>query len=274
LFKLQTPHQPRPLLEGSTAIITGAAAGIGAGIVAAFHAHGAGVIAVDRDGDALDALVEDSQERLTTVTVDVTAPEAASMLAAAGDADVLVNNVGHYLDPPTPFAEADAARWDALRATNLDHVLAICRAVLPGMIERGRGGSIINLTTVEAFRGIPGHAVYAAYKAAVTQFTRSLAVEVGRYGVRVNALAPDVTETPQLPYSDWVAEADRWRWRTWVPLGRPGTVHDAAGAALFLATPLSAFVTGATVHVDGGTYAAGGWYPRHAGGWTNRPLEP
>jgi NAD(P)-dependent dehydrogenase (short-subunit alcohol dehydrogenase family) len=130
------------------------------------------------------------------------------------------------------------------------------------------------LTTVEAFRGIPGHAVYSAYKAAVVAFGRSLALEVGTDGIRVNDIAPDVVESPQLPYADWVEDPERWRWRTWVPLARHGTPEDVAGAALFLASPLSAFVTGTTIHVDGGTKAAGGWYPRDEGGWTNRPLSP
>jgi NAD(P)-dependent dehydrogenase (short-subunit alcohol dehydrogenase family) len=116
--------------------------------------------------------------------------------------------------------------------------------------------------------------VYSAYKAAVGQHTKSLAVELGRHGIRANAVAPDLIETPQLPYSDWVAPDQRWRWTTWAPLGRPGTPDDVAGAVLFLASPWSSYVTGTTVHVDGGTLAAGGWYPRHEGGWTNRPTDP
>ena len=273
---MQTRHQPAPLLEDKTAIVTGAGAGIGAGIAAAFHAHGARVLGVDRDGEALELLRAQAGagERLTTLQLDVTTPDAASRIARTVDADVLVNNVGHYLDPPASFVESDPTRWEDLRAVNLDHVLAVTRAVLPGMIDHERGGSVINVTTVEAFRGIPGHAVYSAFKAAVTQFTASLAVEVGRYGVRVNAIAPDVIETPQLPYDEWVPEAERWRWRTWVPLARSGSPDDVAGAALFLASALGGFVTGTTIHVDGGTRAAGGWYPRHAGGWTNRPLDP
>ncbi len=187
---------------------------------------------------------------------------------------MLVNNVGHFLVPPAPFADSEQADWAAIEAVNLTHVLRLTHALLPSMIAAGRGGAIVNLTTVEAFRGIPGHAVYAACKAAVTQFGRSLAVETGRHGIRVNAIAPDVVETPQLPYSDWVPEEERWRWRTWTPLARHGSADDVAGAALFLASPLGAFVTGTTVHVDGGTLAAGGWYPRRGGGWTNRPLEP
>jgi NAD(P)-dependent dehydrogenase (short-subunit alcohol dehydrogenase family) len=279
--------EPGPLLAGRSAIVTGGAAGIGGAISAAFVAHGAEVLAVDSDGEALERLtarVDAAGSRATgervgtgaleVLEVDVTAPQAAERIAAATDADVLVNNVGHFLRPPTVFAAEGAEGWEAQRAINLEHVLAVTRAVLPGMIERGRGGSIVNLTTVEAFRGIPGHAVYSAYKAAVVAFGRSLALEVGAAGIRVNDIAPDVVESPQLPYADWVEDSEQWRWRTWVPLARHGTAEDVAGAALFLASPLSAFVTGTTIHVDGGTKAAGGWYPRDEGGWTNRPLSP
>lgn len=272
---MESSHVPGPLLAGRRAVVTGGAAGIGAAITAAFVAHGAHVLAVDRDAAALAALVAGLPgDAVAPLVLDVTDAGSAERIAAACEPDVLVNNVGHFLVPPTPFADCDRDDWEAIEAVNLTHVLATTRALLPGMVARGRGGAVVNLTTVEAFRGIPGHAVYAACKAAVTQFGRSLAVEVGRHGIRVNAIAPDVVETPQLPYSDWVPEDERWRWRTWAPLGRHGTADDVAGAALFLASPLSAFVTGTTVHVDGGTCAAGGWYPRHAGGWTNRPLDP
>jgi NAD(P)-dependent dehydrogenase (short-subunit alcohol dehydrogenase family) len=269
---------PGPLLAGRTAIVTGGAAGIGGAICAAFLAYGASVLAVDRDGEALAGLAAANPshaERLHTPELDVTAPDAAERIAAAApEADVLVNNVGHFLRAPTDFAAEGEEAWAAQRAVNLDHVLAVTGAVLPGMVERGRGGSVINLTTVEAFRGIPGHAVYSACKAAVVAFGRSLALEVGVHGIRVNDIAPDVVESPQLPYADWVEASERWRWRTWVPLARPGQPEDVAGAALFLASPLSEFVTGTTIHVDGGTKAAGGWYPRDEGGWTNRPLSP
>lgn len=267
---MQTPHGPGPLLAGLCAVVTGGADGIGGAIVAAFAAHGARVLVVDRDEGALARLPGD----VATLALDVTDADAATRIAAVCEPDVVVNNVGHFLFPQTRFADSDPSEWDAIEALNLTHVLRVTHALLPGMIARGRGGSIVNLTTVEAFRGIPGHAVYAACKAAVTQFGRALAVELGGHGIRVNAIAPDVIETPQLPYSDWVAVEERWRWGTWVPLARHGSAHDVAGAALFLASPLSAFVTGTTVHVDGGTHAAGGWYPRSAGGWTNRPLEP
>ncbi len=136
--------------------------------------------------------------------------------------------------------------------------------------QQGDGGSIVNVSTIEAFRAIPTRAVYSAFKAAITGFTRSLAVEYARYGIRVNAIAPDVTETLQVPYSKWVGPDDEHLIPTWVPLGRFGQPDDVAGVAVFLASGLSGFVTGTTVHVDGGTFAAGGWFP-DGGGRVDQP---
>jgi NAD(P)-dependent dehydrogenase (short-subunit alcohol dehydrogenase family) len=116
--------------------------------------------------------------------------------------------------------------------------------------------------------------VYSAFKSAITGLTRSLAVEYARDRVRVNAIAPDVTETAQVPYSKWVGPEDEHLIPTWVPLGRFGQPGDVAGAALFLASELAGFVTGTTVHVDGGTLASSGWFPTEEGGWTNRPRRP
>jgi NAD(P)-dependent dehydrogenase (short-subunit alcohol dehydrogenase family) len=152
-------------------------------------------------------------------------------------------------------------------------VFLCTRAFVPGMVAQQRG-SVINLSSVEAFRAIPRRPVYSAFKGAVTQFTKSLAVELGNDGVRVNAIAPDLTETIQVPYSRWVPEEQEPLIPTWVPVGRFGQPDDIAGVALFLASDLSAFVTGTTVHADGGSLAAGGWFRRPDGTWTNRPLAP
>jgi NAD(P)-dependent dehydrogenase (short-subunit alcohol dehydrogenase family) len=275
---MPTPHQPGPLLAGKFAVVTGGGGGIGRAIAEAFAAHGAHVVVAEIDPELASstvAAIEESGGTATGIVTDVTDSAAATRLAAeAGPVDVLVNNVGHYLYPGADFVESTPAQWEALRHVNLQHVLAVTHAVLPGMIDRGRGASIINMTTVEAFRAKPQSAVYAAYKAAVTQFTKSLAMEVGIHGIRVNAIAPDLTESLQIPYNRWVKPDQLHLIPTWVPVGRFGTGDDQAGVALFLASDLGAFVTGTTVHADGGSLAAGGWFRTSRGGWTNRPLAP
>jgi 2-hydroxycyclohexanecarboxyl-CoA dehydrogenase len=265
---------PGPLLTDRVAVVTGGGTGIGRAIVEAFLAHGAQVVNVEVDEARADAapgrvLVADVRDR---ATVDLTIATAQDEF---GGIDVLVNNVGHFVGGPA-FLESTDADWDAVRAVNLEHVLRMTQAAVPLMIGQGRGGSIINLTTIEAFRGIPHLPVYAAYKAAVTQFSKSLALDVGIHGIRVNDIAPDVTRSAQLPYERWLSEQDERKIPQWVPLGRLGEPVDVAGVALFLASDLSAFVTGTTIHCDGGTYAAGGWYRTERGPrpWTNRPFDP
>jgi NAD(P)-dependent dehydrogenase (short-subunit alcohol dehydrogenase family) len=109
----------------------------------------------------------------------------------------------------------------------------------------------------------------------VSQFTKSLALEVAPHGVRVNAIAPDVTQTPQVPYDQWVSAEEQAMIPSWVPIGRFGTPNDAAQVALFLASDAAGFVTGHTIPTDGGTLAAGGWYKlRGRDQWTNRPRQP
>ena len=266
------------LLEGKVALVTGGGGGIGRGISEAFAAHGATVAVADVDGPrarATVAHIAEHGDRAEAHVVDVTEPaQVAELAAALGPVDVLVNNVGHYLYRAADFVDTSEDEWEALYRVNLKHVFLCCRAFVPGMIQRARGGSVINLSTVEAFRGKPQSAVYAAFKGGVTQFTKSLALELGAHGIRVNAIAPDLTQSVQVPYDRWVPEDQQRLIPTWVPLGRFGMPDDIAGVALFLASELSAFVTGTTVHADGGSYAAGGWFRTERGGWTNRPLAP
>ncbi|MGW1738338.1 SDR family NAD(P)-dependent oxidoreductase [Nocardia sp. NPDC001965] len=267
-----TSFTPGALLSGRRAVVTGGAAGIGAAVARAFAAHGADVLVADIEPVGSLEFDPAAGGSTTHIDWDVRTTPCPSALVEHRP-DVLVNNVGHFLRPPRTFAADAPAVWDELHEINFAHILRLTHALLPGMTERGTG-SIVNLTTVEAHRAIPGHAVYSGYKAALTGFTRSLAAEVGPSGVRVNAIAPDLIESVQVPYTTLVPEEDRPLWPAWSPLGGPGRPEDVAGVALFLASDLSRFVTGGTIHVDGGTHAAGGWVPRRSGGWTNRPRNP
>jgi 2-hydroxycyclohexanecarboxyl-CoA dehydrogenase len=271
-----------PLLTGKVAVVTGGGGGIGRGISEKLAAHGARVVVADIDAgraaDTVAAISADRGDALAQV-VDVRDCDEVVRLAQTtvgeyGRVDILVNNVGHYLYRGTPFLDTDEAQWSALYDTNLRHVFLCTKAFAPRMVEQGEGGSIINLSTVEAFRGMPMMAVYSAFKAGVTQFTKSLALELGNDGIRVNSIAPDLTQSIQVDYDRWVPAEQRHLIPTWVPIGRFGTADDIAGVALFLASDLSAFVTGTTVHADGGSLAAGGWFRTGRGGWTNRPLKP
>jgi NAD(P)-dependent dehydrogenase (short-subunit alcohol dehydrogenase family) len=264
-------------LAGKVAVVTGGGGGIGRGIVERFAREGARVVFAEIDADRARETQAAIGEGLIGVVSDVRDDDAAHALLTAatdefGPIDILVNNVGHYGGARKAFHEQSDAEWDELYAVNLEHVFRMTRAVIPSML--GRGGSIVNVSTIEAFRAIPTRAVYSAFKAAITGFTRSIAVEYGREGIRVNAIAPDVTETLQVPYSKWIGADEQHMIPAWVPLGRFGQPADLAGVALFLASDLSAFVTGTTVHVDGGTYASSGWFPTEEGGWTNRPRRP
>ncbi|SEK73122.1 NAD(P)-dependent dehydrogenase, short-chain alcohol dehydrogenase family [Blastococcus sp. DSM 46786] len=267
-------RSPGPLLTGMRAVVTGGCHGIGGAVTRAFAAHGADVLSLDVDVSAPPATDVHGAGRIEVVELDVTAPSAAQRVAELTEPDVVVHNVGHFLRAPRLFQEEGPADWAEMFRINVDHVFALTATLLPGMVSRGRGGSVITMTTVEAHRAIPGHAVYSGAKAALEAWSRSMALEHGRDGIRFNAIAPDLIETPQVPYHQLVDEEDWWRWRLWAPLARPGTPEDVAGVALFLASPLSGYVTGTTLHVDGGSRAAGGWFPRASGGWTNRPRDP
>jgi NAD(P)-dependent dehydrogenase (short-subunit alcohol dehydrogenase family) len=183
---------------------------------------------------------------------------AAEVLDRHEQVDVLVNNVGHYL-APTPFRRSGPEHWAALHAVNLGHVLSVTHAFLPSMLAAGRG-SIINVHSVEALRGYPVDPVYGAYKAAVAHLTTCLAGELGRHGIRVNGLAPDLTQTEQVDLAATTPEGSEHLWEAWAPVGRPGHPDDQADAALFLASDLARFVTGVNLPVDGGTHAYGGWF--------------
>jgi len=272
------------LLADRVAVVTGGGGGIGAATARLFAQHGAHVVIADIDTELAQQTADDiskSGGSAVAFVVDVRDADQVSGLARSvlerhGQVDVLVNNVGHWLRHPGDFVHTDPQLWDELYRINLHHVFLVTHAFLPAMIER-RAGAIVNVSSVEGLRGYPEDPVYAAFKAAVIHFTRSLAVQVGRDGVRVNAIGPDVTESLQVPYSRWLSAEEQRQWPQWVPVGRMGLPEDQARVILFLASDLSAFVTGHTIPTDGGTGAAGGWFRssrRPDREWTNRPVAP
>jgi len=245
-------------LSDRIALVTGAAVGIGAAIAETYARFGADLALCDRNADALEETAERVRKegrRVHAAVLDVRDADAVDRFvselgAAWGHIDVLVNNAGGTFH--APFLEVSARGQDALVHENFTSVTHFVRAVAPRM--PAGSGSIVNLTSIEAHRAGPGYAVYSAMKAAVENLTKSLALELGARGIRVNCIAPDVIPTP----GTGPLEA-----RT--PLARAGRPDDVAGAALFLASDLSRFVTGATLHVDGGNFAAGGWRRRSDG---------
>ncbi len=259
---------PNPLdLEGRVALVTGAASGIGAAVASALSRFGARLALCDRDAVALD----ETEARLAGEGVDVLATRldvrddpavdafVGQVVARFGRIDILVNNAGGTFQ--ADFEATSPGGQQALVDLNFNAVAKFIRSVVPHMDpgegDAGHAPSIVNITSVEAHRAAPGYAVYAAMKAAVENLGKSLALELGARGIRINSVAPDMIPTPGT--GEMNAET---------PLARRGHVDDVAGAVLYLASPLAGFVTGSTLHVDGGTHAAGGWRRDAAGRFT------
>ncbi len=233
-------------LDGKLALVTGASRGIGRAIAVELARAGAEVVIGYRTGvDEARAVAEEVGGR--AVQADVADPEqAARLVAEAGDLDILVNNAGLTRDGL--IARMTDDDWRTVLDTNLGGVFHTCRAVARGMMRR-RSGSIVNLTSVVGIHGNPGQTNYAASKAAIIGFTKSLARELASRGVRANAVAPGYIETA---LTDVLPDEVQQAILASTPLARLGTPGDVARAVRFLCSDEASFVTGEVLLVDGG----------------------
>ena len=236
--------------------MTGANGGLGQAIARAFLAERAEnflCLGVRANRSAADALAQEFPPRVRVLELDVTAPEqwqraVADILAAHQRLDVLVNNAGHHAD--ALLATMPRASWDGVLDSNLNAVFHGCQAVLPAMISQ-RAGRIINIASLSALLAPAGQTNYAAAKAGVVALTQSLAKEVARIGITVNAICPGYIETDALrAMSDEERKATQAR----VPMRRFGKPEEVAAAVQFLAASDAGYITGAVLKVDGGIF--------------------
>jgi NAD(P)-dependent dehydrogenase (short-subunit alcohol dehydrogenase family) len=247
------------LLTDQVAVVTGGGAGIGRGIARGLAAFGAKVAVWERNPETTaSAATEVGGLGIVTDVRESDQVDAAlsQTVAELGPVRILVNNAGGVFS--SPLLDTTENGWDALYRANLRHVILCTQRAARVMVAEGKGGSVINVTSIEGVRAAPGYAAYAAAKAGVINYTKTAALELALHGIRVNALAPDITMTEGL--ASVAPTGSEERFGLTVPMGRAGHVDDLAGAAVFLAGDLSTYLTGQTLHVDGGTQAASGWY--------------
>ncbi len=239
-------------LEGKAALVTGASGGIGGAIARTLHRQGAAVALSGTRREALEALAAELGERAAMVPCNLSDPEATAALPGAAEEalgaelGILVNNAGLTRDNLAMRMKDE--EWDQVLQVNLSAGFRLVRASLRGMMKR-RWGRIVSITSIVGTTGNPGQANYAASKAALTGMSKSLAQEVASRGITVNCVAPGFIETPM---TDVLEPAQRERLLAGIPAGRLGTPDDVACCVAFLASEESAYVTGQTLHVNGG----------------------
>ena len=244
-------------LAGRVALVTGASRGIGAAVARALDAAGARVLLAARDADALAAVAADLTHDPVTLAVDLGDPDAVVDLAhraldaSGGDLDILVNNAAYARR--VTLAETDAALIDAVLAVNVRAPLLLIRE-LEDALARHRRGSVVNITSVSGVVGTPKRAVYGASKAALDSITRTLALDLGPRGIRVNAVAPGVVDTDLWAKNKTIPEAVASTTAI-TPLGRWAQPDDIADVVTWLAGDSARFVTAETIHADGGMAA-------------------
>lgn len=250
---MELPRTPSMRLDGKRALVTGASSGIGRACAVALAEAGAEVTLAARRADALADLAGEmaragmAARTLVLDITDVAATEAA--IAEAGPFDVLLNSAG--LARHAPALETTEADFDAVSGVNFKAAFFLTRAVAKGLVAAGRPGALINISSQMGHVGGPERAVYAATKHAVEGFTKAMAIEWGRHGIRVNTICPTfvLTDLTRATFDD----PDRRAWvERSIPLGRPGEVEDIMGAAVFLASDAAAMVTGSALMIDGG----------------------
>ncbi len=274
----------RGRLDGQVAFVTAGGGGIGRAIALGLAEAGANVAVfeiVPERAEETAARIRELGRQALAIPGDAMDAEAIRAAIAATDErfwrlDILVNNAGGV--SARPFLEQSERSWRRHIDINLVSMLAATHAAAPLMIRGGRGGAILNVASIEAERAAPNFAVYAACKAGMVSFTKSMAVELSGHGIRVNCIAPDHTITPgNQGNRTGPVDPSTWRERSaeeidamnrLIPLGREGIDSECGDAAVFLCSALARYVTGVVLPVDGGTWAAGGWVRGRNGKWT------
>jgi NAD(P)-dependent dehydrogenase (short-subunit alcohol dehydrogenase family) len=276
-------NRPDPQLTDQVALVTGGGGGIGRAIALAYASVGADLVIADIVPERCEetaARVREMGRRALGLPTDVTDINQLGALIAAADQefgriDILVNNAGGT--SYKPFLQSAERNWRRVIDLNLVSMLAATSAAVPVMIRGGRGGTIVNVASIEASRAAPGYAVYAACKAGMLNFTRTMALELAEHRVRVNAIAPDYTTTPgtrgnikgPVDPATWIQPTKEHERATAlrIPLGRAGIDTECGNVAVFLSSAMSEYVTGVVIPVDGGTWASSGWIRNPAGRW-------
>jgi len=241
-------------LAGKRCLVTAAGAGIGRAAALAFAREGANVLATDIDASALKSLASENNA-IRTAVLDVTdAAQIASLVQANPGIDVLFNCAG-YVHAGT-ILDTDEAAWRRSFAINVDSMFRLCKAVLPGMLDRGKG-SIVNMASVaSSVKGVPNRFAYGATKAAVIGLTKAIAADYVAHGVRCNAICPGTVKTPSLEQRVAALGGDREAvWKSFIdrqPMGRLGASEEIAALVVYLASDESSFTTGAIHVIDGG----------------------
>ena len=238
-------------LTGKTALITGASGGLGDAIARALHAQGATIALSGTRQDALGVLAADLKNRAHLTPCDLSDPESVEALvptaeAALGSLDILVNNAGVTRD--SLMMRMKNAEWDSVLAIDLTAAFLVTRAALKGMMKR-RYGRIINISSVVGVKGNPGQSNYAAAKAGLIGMSKALAAEVASRGITVNCIAPGFIASPM---TESLNDKQRESILASVPMGRLGAGSDIGFAAVYLASSEASYITGQTLHINGG----------------------